>query len=207
MKFVLARLQSLKAVALKDGKGNEEANIGKMLALGALVDIQLPEVLAPTDPAPLESGAPATDATPTPPEQVTPPVAAGSEGPAAESSGDPAPAVEPTPAVELGAPVTDPQPAPVAVDPVPDVAPAPADVPSEPAATPEQVTETTPTPAAADPLGSPGAAVVGQEAVAQADPGDEDPTPADKETMASIDARVDKLEDAAGIRKGKVSRQ
>lgn len=180
MRIVLARLQSLKAVALSnEGPDSRSATlIDKMTALGVQVDIQLPEVLTP--PAPLSddpvNAAPAkSDMSPA--EQVM------------ETQQAPVPAVEAAPVEQVTPPPADALPN--------------ADGASQPVA--EQGTENTGTPVPTVADGAPSGDGSAPTVASQSDPGDEDPTPADKETIASLDARVDALE--GHPRGGKVSRQ
>ncbi len=235
MRIVLARLQSLKAVALSNGNDGAAAAIDQMTALGEPIDIQLPEVLVPpteVTPVPVEVPLPTTieeahdavqagthtreelvdagviptvDTIPPPPEPAAEPV------PESPTSSEPAVSAD-APATSAPEQVTE-TPAPMTADPVPPVDTAPPA--SEPATSaPEQVT-----PPDGDQPAQPDAPpVVGPEVPAsdgvqatpvsdgavtpQSDPADEDPTPADKETVASLDARLDKIE-----RPGKVSRQ
>lgn len=211
MRIVLARLQSLKAVALSnEGPDSRSATlIDKMTALGDQVDIQLPEVLIPpaeqvtSDPAPVPDGSGG--------------VGGVAMADAVGQSESPAPAAVPEQ-------VTETQPAPVpAVEaaPVEQVTPPPADAlpnadgASQPVA--EQVTEmptsvsgtstnpNTPTTNASPSTVDGATAGVSPDSVVQADPGDEDPTPPEKETMESVDRRLDALE--GHPRGGKVSRQ
>lgn len=217
----IARIQT--AVAIAQGNGDTAALSAFQAAIAAITPFAvdpyiLPDVLTPADvpaaPVPtsiqeahdmvqagvitredaVDSGVIQTvdQLPPHPDEQVTAPEA---------STAAPVdvPVPEAGPDVQL-APVTDPQPAPVAVDPVPVTETTAPVVSTEPAPTPEQVIQTVVPDAAVQPDVAP---VVGQEAVAQADPGDEDPTPPEKETIASLDKRIDQLERPGG----KVSRQ
>lgn len=215
MRIVLARLQSLKAVALSNGNADAATAIDQMTLLGTPIDIQLPEVLMPPS-----DQTPAPDPLPPPTtiaeahDQVQAGVITREE---AVESGviSHVDQLAPSPAeVEAGVenvppPVVLPQPVetPVAVDPAP-VDPAPAAV----------LPETPVAPVMETPVGSGGAvlpepaapsaepvAAVEPTPVAQGDAGDEDPTPADQQTMETIDQRLDALE--GHPRGGKVSRQ
>lgn len=203
MKIVLARLQSIKAVALSNGNADAAGAIDQMVALGTPIDIQLPEVLMPpSDPAPapvpttvqeahdaVQAGTitrqdavgagviQTVDQLPPHPDEVPP--------------ADPAPAADPVPAT-------------VAVDPAP-VDPSPPAVVVAPA--PDSVIQTVVPDA---PVSADVAPVVGPAAVTQSDPGDETPAPVDRlgaleQRVAADEAKEEAFEQE--VRSGKVSRQ
>jgi hypothetical protein len=194
MKITMARLQT--ALAIAKGNGDSAAASSFSSAISNISDLVrvpyiLPENLTPPAAAPdistmsTQEVHDAVQAGVIPHEDA---VAAGVnvaplDQPVIES---PAPAGEP--GIQGNAlPDGSPQPVTETASP-PVVAEA---APVEPAVTPDPSVPT-----------AEQAAPVDAAATSAGDPGDEDPTPADKETIASLDARLDKIE-----RPGKVSRQ
>lgn len=203
MRIVLARLESLKAVALSnEGPDSNSARlIDKMAGLGKQIDIQLPAVLHPVeDPAAPEPAIVVDPVIPQPvvdeggPEPVAtadvPPTS--TDGPGVDGSGGAVAGPADGPAI----PVTD-SPASVPPPSADTGSTGPVEPqPVEPAAAPvvDQVTDHPALPVS-EPSGTGDVAVPAVDSsMNQSDPGDEDPTPADRETIESLDARLDAVE-------------